>query len=140
MDDIDLLRDCNDAYLISKSNESLFKTYVAIIKSQFVEMSPELQKRINEKIQEIRQLGFRVIRVPQIGADGEISWSGISYVNNLLVDNLLFLPKFGLGAVEDEIIDGIEKELPKSYRVIPVFSQNSIVYNGGIHCRTGIVR
>jgi Porphyromonas-type peptidyl-arginine deiminase len=140
MDDIDLLRDCNDAYLISKSNESLFKTYVAIIKSQFSETSPELQKKINDKIQEIRQLGFRVIRVPQIGADGELPWSGISYANNLLVDNLLFLPKFGLGAVEDEIIDGIEKELPKSYRVIPVFSQNSIVYNGGIHCRTGIVR
>jgi hypothetical protein len=139
-DDINLLRDCNDAYLISKSNESLLKIYLAIIESQLSEPRPELQKRINDKVQEIQDLGFRVIRVPQIGADSTIAWSGISYVNNLLVDYLLFLPKFGLGAVEDEIFDRLQKQLPIPYRIIPVFSQNSIVYNGGIHCRVGIVR
>jgi len=139
-DDMNLLRDCNDAYLASKTNELLFKTYLAIIQSQLGEPRPELLKRINDKAQEIQHLGFRVIRVPQIGADSTIPWSGISYVNNLLVDNLLFLPKFGLGAVEDEIFDRLQKQLPIPYRVIPVFSQNSIVYNGGIHCRVGIVR
>jgi hypothetical protein len=139
-DDIDLLRDCNDAYLIASSRRSLFKSYVAIIKNQFTKTSQPLQERINEKIREIKDLGFRVILVPEIGTDSTIPWSGISYVNNLLVDNLLFLPRFGLGAVEDEIFDRIQKQLSSHYRVVPVFSQNSIVYNGGIHCRAGIVR
>jgi len=140
IDDIDLLRDCNDAYLISKTNEPLFKAYVAIMKSQFVGPSLEFQNGIGEKIQKIKDLGFRVIRIPQIGTDPDIAWSGLSYVNNLLLDNLLFLPKFGLGVAEDQIFERIQRELPRGYSVIPVFSQNSIVYNGGIHCRTGIVR
>jgi hypothetical protein len=140
-DDIDLLRECNDTYLISNSNQSLFESYVSILESQFKEPDEQLRRRINAKIEQIEHLGFQVIRVPQIGAHNNcISWSGISYVNNLLVDTLLFLPKFGLGAAEDDIFDRIQKQLPGQYRVIPVFSQNSIVYNGGIHCRTGIVR
>ena len=139
-DDIKLLRDCNDAYLIASSNRSLFKSYAAIIESQFKETDHQLQQSADEKIQEIKNLGFRVIRVPQIGADSTIPWSGVSYVNNLLVDSLLFLPKFGLGAAEDEIFDRIRKQLPRQYRVVPVFAQNSIAYDGGIHCRTGIVR
>ena len=140
-DNIDLLRDCNDAYLISKSNRSLFESYVSILESQFKEPDEQLQRRVDAKIEQIEDLGFQVIRVPQIGAhNNRVLWSGISYVNCLLVDNLLFVPRFGLGSAEEDIFDRIQKQLPRQYRVIPVFSQNSIVYNGGIHCRAGIVR
>lgn len=100
------------------------------------------QLRMEEKIRELQQLGFRVIRVPRIGGglDSHAAWAGISYVNAALIDETLFVPVFGLGAPEQKFIDLLQAQLPAQYRVVPVFARYSQLYNGGAHCILAFLR
>jgi len=68
------------------------------------------------------------------------NWAGISYTNNLVVDNTVFVPAFGLGEAELEIFSDIDRPLPQPYKLVPIFAQYSLLRNGGIHCRSGIIR
>jgi hypothetical protein len=95
----------------------------------------------DNKIRRLENLGFKVVRVPHIGAynaNGE-DWSGIGYVNAALIDRTLFVPEFGFGAAEKAIFDEIQAQLP-DYRVAPVYARHMLLHNGGIHCILGFVR
>ena len=112
----------------------------SIIESQLWKRDKELDENLENMIKKLRKLGFRVIRVPTVQADPDIPWSGISYANGLLVDRKLFIPCFGLGATEDELLQRLQQQLPSHYRVIPVLARHTLLANGGIHCATGILR
>jgi agmatine/peptidylarginine deiminase len=61
-------------------------------------------------------------------------------VNLLLVDKTLFVPTFGLGKAEDDIVAKLAKQLPEGYTLHPVYSRHALMYNGGVHCSFGIFR
>ena len=90
----------------------------------------------------LRALGFRVIPVPAFRVDlhGPRDWPGISYVNGLVVDKQLFLPRFGLGEVEDRLFRELGAQLPAGYEVVPIDAQRVLIRNGGLHCLAGLVR
>jgi hypothetical protein len=94
------------------------------------------------KAREIRRLGFEVIRVPYLATLGteRADWPGVSYVNLLAVDRMLFVPTFGLGEVEDRIVDDLRRKLKQRYEVIPVAARLALANNGGVHCLFGIIR
>ncbi len=137
-----LLRDWVDMARIIRSSQDFVLSCLAIIESQLRELIPENKAIRESKVRKLQELGFRVIRVPQIGGrpDFQTAWPGVSYVNSLLVDNLLFLPIFGLDSFESQLVHTLENELPERYQVIPTMAQHMIVYNGGIHCMLAIVR
>lgn len=141
-EDPGLFRDWTTAGWEAKS-QSVFVPYsLALVKSQLPGFPNRMKERIEEKVREIQAFGFRVIRVPRVSGEADLglTWAGISYANNLLVDNLLFVPAFGLGAAEQAIFDRLERELPERYTVVPIYSRHMILYNGGVHCIVGIVR
>jgi agmatine/peptidylarginine deiminase len=61
-------------------------------------------------------------------------------VNLLLVDKTLFVPTFGLGKAEDDIVAKLAKQLPEGHTLHPVYSRHALMYNGGVHCSFGIFR
>ena len=46
----------------------------------------------------------------------------------------------GLFEIENMIIEDLRSQLPKEYKVVPIYARHLILSNGGIHCATGIVR
>jgi hypothetical protein len=102
----------------------------------------EFAARTEEKIAGLEEMGFRVIRVPafRVNLRKERSWPGISYVNALVVDKQVFVPRFGLGEVEDGILRRLDTKLPSGYSVVPVYAQRVLIRNGGLHCLAGLVR
>lgn len=141
-EDPELFRDWTTAGWEAKSREVFVPYTLALVKSQLPGFPNRMKDRIEEKVREVEALGFRVIRVPRVSGEADLglTWAGISYANNLLVDNLLFIPAFGLGAAEQAIFDRLQRELPERYTVIPIYSRHMILYNGGVHCIVGIVR
>ena len=87
---------------------------------------------------ELRQLGFRVIRVPYLIGRME-DWPGVSYINHLRVGRSLFVPELGLPSVEEPIFAELRRKLGPSYQVIAVPARSSLANNGGVHCVFGIV-
>jgi hypothetical protein len=115
---------------------------MAITASQLPSNSAPPSERREAKVTELERLGFGVIRVPKIAGNGELGvpWAGISYVNSLFVDPVLFVPNIGLGLAEIHLIEDVKRKLPASVGVVPVYAQNVLLYNGGIHCAAGIGR
>ena len=105
-------------------------------------LDPQRMRRIAAKVAEIEALGFSVVRVPRFGRDqnDSTSWAGLGYANSLLVDDVLYVPMFGLGAVETGIVTELDAALPDAYRVVPVFAQHMLLHSGGVHCTVAIVR
>jgi hypothetical protein len=93
---------------------------------------------IAQKEKELRQLGFRVVRVPHL--IGQVDdWPGVSYINHLRVGRTLFVPALGLPSVEEPLFADLRRKLGADYRIIPVPARSSLVNNGGVHCVFGIV-
>jgi agmatine/peptidylarginine deiminase len=98
-------------------------------------------QKLDGKRVEIERLGFKVVRVPYlVSLDPNSVWPGVSYVNSLATDGLLFVPTFGLPQFEEQILADLTKRLRGLYQVIPVDSRYNLTYNGGVHCTFGIVR
>ncbi len=137
-----LLGDWVKAALEVQSEREWIVNHLAVIESQFVEPSAKKKKRIEDRIKKLQEIGFHVIRVPRIDANtgAHAAWSGISYVNGLLIDKTFFVPEFGLREFERSIFKQLQISLPDSYTVVPVFSQHALLHNGGIHCISGILR
>jgi agmatine/peptidylarginine deiminase len=131
-----------DVARIIRSSRDFVLSCLVIIEGQVRELDPERKALRESKVRELQKLGFRVVRLPQVGGGSDLQsdWAGISYVNNLVVDNAFFLSIFGLDSLERRLVCLLEKELPKRYQIIPAFAQHMIIYNGGIHCLFGIVR
>ena len=102
----------------------------------------ELEARTAEKIAELEGLGFQVVEVPayRVNLRKERAWPGISYVNALVIDEQVFVPRFGLGEAEDGIFRLVQARLPPGYTIVPVDAQRVRIRNGGLHCLAGLVR
>jgi len=137
-----LLRDWVQAALRDRTDAALDLRLLSVVESQLMREPVPTQGRIDEKAREIESLGFRVVRVPRIGGERslKVPWSGISYVNSLVVDDVLFVPRFGLGAAEERIFDELAAALPDHYRIVPVAARHMLLFNGGVHCSLAELR
>ena len=102
-----------------------------------------VRRRALEKIGELEAIGFRVVRVPAFRVDLDrprAAGRAISYVNALVVDQQVFVPRFGLGEVEDRLFRDVGAQLPPGYSIVPIDAQQVLIRNGGLHCLAGLVR
>ncbi len=125
-----------------RGSELLPRALLSIIEGQMPGTPIPGQVRAEERIGELKQMGYRVIRVPALGADmlSETRWAGVSYVNAALIDHTLFVPVFGLGAPEQRILSWLRSQLPARYSVVPVFARHAQLFNGGVHCILAFIR
>jgi hypothetical protein len=130
------------AVQLARDAQAIIAAHLDLVQSQLDPVPEDVRRRTLGKIAELEALGFRVIRVPafRVNLVRPRDWPGISYVNALVVDRQVFLPRFGLGEVEDRIFREVGAQLPAGYSVVPVFAQSVLVRNGGLHCLTGLVR
>lgn len=107
-----------------------------IVEGQLHPCDAREAQRLEQVVGLLRQIGFEVVRVPAIpGSTDRMSyWSGVSYTNAAVVDRTLFVPRFGLGAVENEWLDGLRKKLPQGYKAVAVDARLLLLVNGGVHC------
>lgn len=115
---------------------------IGIVASQAALPEGTIERRLNHLKQRLQELGFRVVETPSIaGTPGAmVRWAGISYTNFVAVENKIFMPVFGLGPAEDQIVADIQSQLPTPYRIVPVYARHVLASNGGIHCVAGILR
>jgi hypothetical protein len=125
----------------ARDEQAIMTAHLDLVESQLVPIPEELRRRTQEKAAELEAMGFRVIRVPAFRVDlgARRAWPGISYVNGLVLDEQVFLPRFGLGEVEEKIFREIGAQLP-GYAIVPVDAQRVLIRNGGLHCLVGLVR
>jgi hypothetical protein len=116
--------------------------HLDLVESQLVPVPEAVRRRTQEKIGELEAVGFRVVRVPAFRVDlvAARGWPGISYVNALVVDQQIFVPRFGLGEVEDRVFRDAGAQLPAGYSLVPIDAQQVLIRNGGLHCLAGLVR
>jgi agmatine/peptidylarginine deiminase len=50
------------------------------------------------------------------------------------------MPEFGLGEPEWALFDRVRAAIPEKYRIVPVYARHVLLYNGGLHCVTGLIR
>lgn len=137
-----LLRDWSRSAIESLSRHVLAPRIAAIIESQLPDFRGSVQPIVDSRARRLEDLGFRVIRLPRLAGDPvlEPKWPGISYVNATLVDRTLFMPEFGLGEAEWVLFDRMRARIPSKYRVVPIYARHVLLYNGGIHCVSGLIR
>jgi|GEM_PF-970592 len=125
-----------------KAQERSSSAMLGLLASQLAEPDRKVDRRVEELINDLQGLGFHVVEVPRIGGlSGTLTkWAGISYTNFVTIHQSVFMPVFGLGPFEREVIAGIQDRLPKPYRVIPIYAREALASNGGIHCVTGLLR
>jgi hypothetical protein len=136
-----LLKDWVGAAVRDRTESVMDLRLLAVVESQ-LSGKTDTQPRIEARVRELEGLGFRVVRVPRFGGDArlKVPWSGISYVNSLLVDRCLFVPEFGFGPPEQRIFDELDAALPPDLEVVPIYARHMLLYNGGVHCSVAIVR
>jgi hypothetical protein len=130
------------AALRGRSDGQLIARLLSVIESQLPGFRIETQPRIDAAVASLERMGFQVIRLPRIGGDRslEVPWSGISYANAVLIGKQFFVPEFGLGKAEQTFFENLRAELPSSYEVVPVYARHMMLFNGGTHCVTAMVR
>jgi len=126
----------------AKDEQAIVTAHLDLVESQLEPVPEGIHRRTLEKIAELEGIGFRVIRIPAFRVDltVERTWPGISYVNCLVVDTQIFVPRFGLGEVEDRLFRDVAAQLPRGYSIVPIYAQRVLIRNGGLHCLTGLVR
>jgi hypothetical protein len=140
--DPELVRDWVGVATMLKGSMKLPDAAIALLYSQLEETGLQRKQRVEEKIAELKGLGYNVVEVPQFNGDVEagIAWAGISYVNAVVIDNLVFVPAFGLGEAEHAIFQKLQRDIPRPFRVVPVFARYAMIANGGVHCVVGFLR
>ncbi len=138
----DLLRRTADLGVRMNAYERLAPRLLSLIESQLPEAVSWQSAAIDAKAKELTRMGFRVVRIPQIYVAQQegLEWQGIGYANLLAVDRMLFVPTFGLGRAETDLLRDFQKRLGSDFEVIPVPARFSLLNNGGVHCVFGIVR
>jgi hypothetical protein len=126
----------------ARDEPAVIAAHLDLVAGQLEPVPADVRRRTLEKIAELEAIGFRVIRVPAFRVDlnGKRNWPGISYVNALVVDEQIFVPRFGLGEVEDRLFGELGAQLPAGYSVVPIDAQQVLLRNGGLHCLAGLVR
>lgn len=140
--DPDLFESWVHAVQRSRDEQTTITAYLDLVESQVDPVPDEYARRLAGRIRELEAIGFRVVRVPAYRVDlrSPRAWPGISYVNALVVDEQVFLPRFGLGAVEDELFRSVGTQLAPAYRVVAIDARRVLIRNGGLHCLAGLVR
>lgn len=131
-----ILRDWASGATSLRTREAAAARLLNVIGSQLPGARQTGAPNLEGKVRRLEELGFRVIRVPQIGGFTSRSdtWAGISFTNSALIDRTLFVPEFGFGPAEKELQEQLRKQLPEGYRLIPVYARHMLLHNGGIHC------
>jgi hypothetical protein len=131
-----------EATQAARDEPAVIAAHLDLVGGQLEPVPDELKRRTQAKIGELEALGFRVVRVPSFRVDswGPRGWPGVSYVNALVLDRTVFVPRFGLGAVEERVYRAIGAQLPAGYSLVPVDAQQVLIRNGGLHCLAGLVR
>jgi Porphyromonas-type peptidyl-arginine deiminase len=126
----------------ARDEPAVIAAHLDVVEGQLEPVPEAVRRRALEKIGELEGMGFRVVRVPAFRVDlnGPRDWPGISYVNALVVDQQVFVPRFGLGDVEDRLFDDVGAQLPAGWSIVPIDAQRVLIRNGGLHCLTGLVR
>jgi hypothetical protein len=137
-----LLRDWAKGSSSVLISQALAPRIAAIIESQLPGFAGSMQPAVDANAAKLEALGFRVIRVPRLAGDPALKpmWPGVSYVNATLIDRTLFMPEFGLGEAEWALFDRMRGQIPARYRIVPVYARQVLLYNGGIHCVSGLIR
>jgi hypothetical protein len=112
---------------------------LGLIEAQLPGSPDSLTDLLNSKADEIAKLGFRVLRAPYLTAASR-PWAGVSYVNFLVFDQLVFAPSLGLGEAEAAIFAKLQADIGPGYQVMPVNARLGLLHNGGVHCVFGIER
>jgi hypothetical protein len=115
----------------------LARRMLAVMDEQLSSCNEAVRTRLNANALELQKRGFKVLRVPYVAAG---DWAGINYVNAFEVDGALFVPRFDFGIVEQAWINKLARDLPNSYRVVPVPARAVLLANGGVHCVMAIGR
>jgi hypothetical protein len=125
-----------------RTEQYVIQAHLHLIESLLIRIPLSERQRREQKIEEIESLGFTAIRIPQLGGFRGVKrgWPGISYVNSLIVDDMIFVPEFGLGEFEARIFSELQHRLPPGYQVIPVPAADVLMKNGGIHCLAAVIR
>jgi Porphyromonas-type peptidyl-arginine deiminase len=126
----------------ARDEPAVIAAHLDVVEGQLEPVPETVRRRALEKVGELEAMGFRVVRVPAFRVDlnGPRDWPGISYVNALVVDQQVFVPRFGLGDVEDRLVHDVGAQLPAGYSIVPVDAQRVLIRNGGLHCLAGLVR
>jgi len=126
----------------ARDEPAVITAHLDLVEGQLEPVPEPVRRRVLEKITELEAMGFRVVRVPAFRVDlnGPRSWSGISYVNDLVVDQQIFVPRFGLGEVEERIFRDVGAQLPAGYSIVTIDAQRVLIRNGGLHCLAGLIR
>jgi hypothetical protein len=126
----------------ARDEPAVVAAHLDVVEGQLEPVPEPVRRRVALKIGELEALGFRVVRVPAFRVDlnGPRDWPGISYVNSLVVDRQIFVPRFGLGDVEERIFREVAAQLPAGYSIVPIDAQRVLIRNGGLHCLAGLIR
>ena len=126
----------------ARDEPAVIAAHLDLAEGQLDPASDELRRLTLEKIERLEAVGFRVVRVPAFRTGSSVAhgWPGISYVNALVVDEQVFVPRFGLGDVEDRVFRDLGAQLPAGYSVVPIDAQQVLIRNGGLHCLAGLIR
>jgi hypothetical protein len=126
----------------ARDEPAVIAAHLDVVEGQLEPVPEAVRRRALEKAGKLEAMGFRVVRVPAFRVDlnGPRDWPGISYVNALVVDHQIFVPRFGLGEVEERIFREVGAQLPPGYSIVPVDAQRVLIRNGGLHCLAGLVR
>ncbi|MCG6928477.1 MAG: agmatine deiminase family protein [Acidobacteria bacterium] len=140
--DPDLFEEWIHSVQLARDEQRVVAAHLDLLESQIEVIPGEIEERTREKIAELESLGFQVIQVPayRVNLQQKRTWPGISYVNALVVDEQVFVPRFGLGEVEDGIFRLLDGRLPSGYSIVPIDAQRVLIRNGGLHCLAGLIR
>ncbi len=126
----------------ARDEPAVIAAHLDVVEGQLEPVPEAVRRRALEKIGAARGDGLPGRRVPAFRVDlnGPRGWPGISYVNALVVDQQVFVPRFGLGEVEDRLLRDAGAQLPPGYTLVPIDAQQVLIRNGGLHCLAGLVR
>jgi hypothetical protein len=126
----------------ARDEPAVIAAHLDLVEGQLQPVPETVRRRVLEKAGELEAMGFRVVRAPAFRVDlnGPRSWPGISYVNALVVDEQIFVPRFGLGEVEERVFRQVQAQLPAGYSIVPIDAQRVLIRNGGLHCLAGLIR
>ena len=135
-----LAREVADAATSGELEKALPQRLLDLIEGQLPNAPLWRNDMLDDAATTMKQLGFRVVRVPFLVSPKHIDhWVGVSYTNSLAIRGKLFVPAFGLGEAEEAIFADMARKLP-TLRIVPIHARYSLLDNGGVHCILGPVR
>lgn len=114
----------------------------------------KMQTYLNDRAQDLRQMGYNIVRVPMPAPTFEPGFTDAmnrSYINSLLLNGTVYIPQYQRPALGHLMFEGeyIDKDLIQKYdnevfkihktlgyKVVWIPSDTMIVEGGAVHCTT----